>query len=294
MTEIYLIFLFLFGKTGDLNRKSSVFFSIYLFLTVSGLVTVTVISVNDSEGALNNPVLVITAVLTISLFFVYFFVHRLMDLQRKEYEYTFIKEKISTDKKILEESNAVLENISKIRHDMKNHFTIIKGMLEENNTESCIKYIDELYPKIDTIGDIVNSGHPVVDYLLNSKLSSRQDIHITISGSAGLIRFMEDLDIASLWGNLLDNAIEAMDKIPSEKEKRLDLFFITQKNSKIILCKNSINEPVIKNNGELKTTKREQGHGYGNRIVDSVVKKYGGFAEYSESGNMFCVQIVMP
>ena len=275
-------------------KQSGIFFSIYLLLSVFGLATVTVISVEDTTGIYDTPVLIITAVLTLSLFFVYFFVHKLMSLQRKEYEYTFIEEKIATDKMILEESNVTLENLHKIRHDLKNHFTIIKGLLEDGDIKSSQKYIDDLFPTIDTMGDIINTGNSVVDYLINAKFAKNKDIHVMVSGTASILNNMEDLDIVCLMGNLLENALEAVEKISPNKEKRVEVYFLTQNNGKIILCKNTVDKPVLANNGQLKTTKRGYGHGYGNKIVDSVVRKYKGFVEYSESNGMFSAQIILP
>lgn len=290
---IYLCFLSLFGKSGSLNRKSSIFFSIYLLLTVLGLSTVTVISVEDASGKYNASVLIISAVLTLSLFFVYFFVYKLMSLQRKEYEYSFIEEKIAADKRILEESNVTLENLHKIRHDLKNHFTVIKGLLEEGDIPSSEKYIDDLFPKIDRIGNVINSGNSIVDYLINAKFAKNKDIQVTVTGNAGILNDMEDLDIVGLMGNLLENALEAVEKIPPDKEKRVELYFLMQNNCKIIMCNNTVIRPVLQNNEHLKTTKREPGHGYGNKIIDTVVKKYNGFIEYSESDGLFRAQVVL-
>ena len=291
---VYLCFLSLFGKSESLNRRSGIFFSVYLMLTVAGLATVTVISVEDSTGIYDIPVLIITAVMTLSLIFVYFFVHRLMSLQKKEYEYTLIEEKIAADKMILEESNTALEGIRRIRHDLKNHLTVIRGLMEKGDVNAGKGYIDELFPKIDRIGNFINTGNSTVDYLINSKFAGNGDISVMVSGSAAILDFMDNLDVVGLMGNLLENAAEAVEKISSDKEKRVEVYFIKQNSSKIILCKNTVDHPVLTANRHLKTTKHGHGHGYGNRIVESVTGKYGGFVEYSEDNGMFCAQIILP
>ena len=291
---VYLLLLFMFGKTGSLNRKGGVFFLVYLVLTIAGLGTVTVISANDEKGTFDLTVLIITAVLTLSLFFVFFFVRRLMEMQKKEFEYSFIEEKISADKMILEESNAALESLKRIRHDLKNHFTILKGMLENNDPEAGKQYIDEIYSGLDTIGDNYQTGSPILNYLINAKFSPKPDIHIRVTGDAGILGILDESDAASLMGNLLENALEAVEKIPPEKEKRVELSFVSHYGNKMIECKNTVNAPVLENNKELKTTKRGAGHGYGNRIVASIVDKYNGFIEYSEQDGVFCVQILIP
>ena len=109
-----------------------------------------------------------------------------------------------------------------------------------------------------------------------------------------IIGNIPDADIVALIGNILDNALEAVDKIDNEREKRIELHFWLKNTCRIILCKNTIVESVLVNNSQLITTKKGVGHGYGNRIIQSISQKYGGFVEYSEHKGMFYVQVILP
>ena len=159
---------------------------------------------------------------------------------------------------------------------------------------SCEKYIEGLYPQIDSIGRLVHTGISVVDYLINSKFSSNSDVRVKISGNAEMIASIPDIDIVGLIGNILDNALEAVVRIDDDREKQIELYFLRKNNNRIILCKNTVDRPVLENNSQLLTTKKGIGHGYGNRIIKSIAQKYGGFVEYSEQKGMFCVQVILP
>ena len=79
-------------------------------------------------------------------------------------------------------------------------------------------------------------------------------------------------------------------------EKRIELHFLQKNSSRVIVCKNTISESVLKNNKELKSTKHSsEFHGLGHQIVESTVQKYNGLVNYYEDEDgMFGVQIVIP
>ncbi|MCI8472280.1 MAG: GHKL domain-containing protein [Clostridiales bacterium] len=291
---IYKIILCFFHKGETIERKNNLFFLAYMIMVFFGLGALMVVSLDDPEGELTLQIMIIMGVLTVSVFTVFIFIHKLLEAQKREYEYEFIEEKIESDKKILEESNRVWENLNEVRHDLKNHLTIIKGKLHEGDLISCEKYIEGIYPQIDDIGRLVHTGNSVVDYLINSKFSQNSDIKVKISGNAEIIGSVSDTDIVGLIGNILDNALEAVGKISDDREKQIELYFLRKNNNRIVLCKNTVDRPVLENNTQLVTTKKGIGHGYGNRIIKSIAQKYGGFVEYSEQKGLFCVQVILP
>lgn len=291
---IYKILLHFFHKSNSTEIKNIVFFSAFIFMSILGLSALMIIALYDLDSKFTLPIMVLMGVLTVSIFIVFIFVHKLLEAQKREYEYGFIEEKIESDKRILEESNRVWESLNRVRHDLKNHLTIIKGKVHNNELDSCVKYIDGIYSQIDDIGELVHTGNNVVDYLINSKFSQNGDVNVKIFGNAEIIGNIPDTDIVALIGNILDNALEAVDKIDNEREKRIELHFWLKNTCRIILCKNTIVESVLVNNSQLITTKKGVGHGYGNRIIQSISQKYGGFVEYSEHKGMFYVQVILP
>lgn len=291
---IYKILLHFFHKSNATERKNIIFFSAFIFMSILGLSALMIIALYDLDSKLTLPIMILMGVLTVSIFIVFIFVHKLLEAQKREYEYGFIEEKIESDKRILEESNRVWESLNKVRHDLKNHLTIIKGKVHDNELVSCEKYIDGIYSQIDNIGKLVHTGNNVVDYLINSKFSQNSNVNVKISGNADIIGNIPDADIVALIGNILDNALEAVEKIDDQREKRIELHFLLKNSNRIILCKNTISKSVLENNSQLITTKKGIGHGYGNKIIQSVSQKYGGFVEYSEHKGMFYVQVMLP
>ena len=87
---------------------------------------------------------------------------------------------------------------------------------------------------------------------------------------------------------MIDNAVEAEQKI-DEENRRIELHFLSRNQTRIIVCKNTISESVLKSNPKLRTTKGDAGgHGLGHKIVRETA------VNYSEEDGMFCVQILLP
>ncbi|MGM9663916.1 MAG: GHKL domain-containing protein [Eubacteriales bacterium] len=184
----------------------------------------------------------------------------------------------------------IQDNIKKIYHDINQHFLIISGYLENREIEKCQNYINELLPNIHSIGNLIFSDNQILDYLINTK--DLKTIQLNIIGSIEILSDMKDLDLVCLLGNILDNAIEATEKC---KEKHIDLFFLKHTSNRIIMCKNPIEQSVLKNNKTLKTTKKcKELHGYGTKIIREIVSKYHGVIDYFEESDTFGVQIVLP
>jgi sensor histidine kinase regulating citrate/malate metabolism len=142
------------------------------------------------------------------------------------------------------------------------------------------------------MGNLVCSDNRVLDYLINSKLCSLENTQVVISGSVGDLSDIADTDLACLMGNILDNAIDAINSVP---EKRIELLFSLQNMNRIIICKNTIVKSVLATNPQLNSTKRaSKNHGYGMKIISEIVEKHHGMIDYFEEFDMFGIQIILP
>lgn len=291
---IYKLLLLFFKKSDRLDKKNGVMLLFFSFFTIIGLGALMAIAVRDSAQEMNLPVLTILFVLILSNFAVYFLIRQVMEMQRKEYEFKLLEERIHFEQTRFEEANLIWDNIRKVRHDLKNHFTILKAKLSQNDIPNCIAYIDQLYPEIESMGNLVHTDHAVIDYLINTKIPKNKDIHVIVSGYANAFKDIDDADLAGMIGNLLDNAFESVAKLDSSVKRQVELHFLCKNQTRIILCRNTIVESVLESNRELRSTKPGANHGLGHKIIDSIAKKYGGFVSYTEKDHMFCVQITLP
>lgn len=183
------------------------------------------------------------------------------------------------------------ERVRSMRHDMKNVMLAIQGMLQQNKTEEimdcCRKYIGE----IGAASACIQTGVQAVDHLLAYKLNKAEGEGVIVKSQISRLGSIEidDVHLCIILGNLLDNAMEALEK---ENEKRLEMILEKNESYISIFVKNSIQTSVLAVNSNLITTKEDKRvHGFGIRNVKELVKEYGGLISFYEDKGMFVCHI---
>lgn len=291
---LYKSLLLLFGKTDRLDKKNGFLLLFFPFFTIIGLGALMTVSAHAPAREMHLPVLTILFVLVLFNFAAYVLIRQVMEMQKKAYERKALEERLRFEQIRFEEANLLWDNTRKVQHDLKNHFTVLKSMLSQNDTPGCIAYLNKLYPAIESMGGSVRTGHAVLDCLLNTKISANKDVHVIVSGYANAFADIDDADLTGMVGNLLDNAFEAVSKIDPSVKRQVELHFLLKNQTRMILCRNTVAESVLEKNRELRSTKSEANHGLGHKIIESIAEKYGGFVVYTEKDNLFCAQIMLP
>lgn len=222
--------------------------------------------------------------------------------------YVFIK--INKDVEAETEKNALLqkyendmrhtnevENLYKktcgIRHDLLLHFTTLRGLLNSGESKAS-KYIDTVIKnQIETIKLLVKTDNDTFDALVNAKIAFCDKLGITVQTRVmnNSLDKLEQDEIAVIFGNLFDNAIEAS---KNSQKKHIELDVQTQAQYLVISMINSIDESVLKNNKALTTTKDEKEyHGYGIKNIKSIVEAHHGMIDYYEENGYFCCDIYL-
>ena len=141
------------------------------------------------------------------------------------------------------------------------------------------------------------TGNKVLDTVLTTKslYCNKHGITFTCVADGTLLEFMDVMDICSIFGNALDNAIECEMKIP-EKEKRLIHVTVSRQKSFLILrFENYYEEELQYKEGSLITTKKEKEyHGYGLKSIWYTVNKYEGAVSIDTKDNWFDLKILIP
>lgn len=284
--------LSVFAVNKSLDIKTSVIVFVASAVTLAGLCVTTKLASMDFAEDIKTLLIILTAIFITINIILYSLVGQIQKLQQRKYELQLLNEKQNFEQSRLKDAEAIWESIRKMRHDMKLHFAVIQGYLQDGKDQECLQYVNNLVPDIDHIGNIIRSDNKVLDYLINSKLSHLEDTQVIISGVIGDLSDIADIDLSCMIGNILDNAIEAIKPL---KEKRIELLFAQQNSNRIIICQNTITESVLQKNKFLNTTKSDvKEHGLGHKIIANIAEKYGGMVNYFEERDMFGVQIILP
>lgn len=183
------------------------------------------------------------------------------------------------------------ENIEMINlkcHDLKHQIRELGGK------SLAQREISEIENMISIYDAPVHTGNEALDIILTEKslYCNKRRIKLYCIVDGGLLSFMSDPDLYSVFGNLLDNAIEAVEGLPEEK-RFINLSVRTVNGFTRISTSNClVSEPVFEG-GLPRTTKDDkENHGYGMKSIRLVCRKYDGELDIRTEGGMFTVNIV--
>lgn len=213
----------------------------------------------------------------------------------KENQYILLKsefnrleaEKVYYD--ILEHQN---QQLMIYAHDAKNHLSTIKSLNENPVVDD---YITKMTKNLTKYTQISQSGNMTLDVILNryKTESELKGIKFTFDVRLCNLSFVDDFDLVTILGNLLDNALEAAEK---SEAKVISLETDYRNAYKLIIISNSCDVAPTSVNDRLITTKKDKSiHGLGLKSVLSKVREYEGDIdwEYLEDEKLFVTTVMM-
>lgn len=185
------------------------------------------------------------------------------------------------------------KNSRKIIHDIKNHMQTIEELYEQRENEKAKNYTEDMYKMFDKFVQKYYTSNKVLNIIINDKLSKAEQFNINMNCKIGDVNldFIKDIDLTTIFSNLLDNAIDGAKNASENKSifLKVDKFndFIV-----INLTNRTDREPIrIKEN--FKSTKKNH-KGIGLENVRMALNKYEGNMRAEYKDKIFKVNVVIP
>ncbi|MBQ8663295.1 MAG: sensor histidine kinase [Eubacterium sp.] len=205
--------------------------------------------------------------------------------------------KIQNDmqKKQFYEVQQVTEKNQGMVHDVRNHFLVLQELAKNKDTEGVEKYLQKI-----TSSDLMTprtkwTGCKILDLILEQKKQEAKGYGIDFEiVSTGTVRMgLREDALVSLFGNLLDNAIEACQKIV-DSPRRIRTT-IERKNEMVYInVSNTVAEqPMLVDGIPVSTKKEKDIHGYGFKNIKNIVDRAGGTLLVKGQDDTFTVQIML-
>lgn len=179
------------------------------------------------------------------------------------------------------------------RHDSKNRLISMMGILKKGDIEKALQELQNNLDFIDEISkSVIDSGNPIIDAVLQSKLhdAAQRGINLKISTKLAEKIYADELEIGIIIGNALDNAIEAVEKIGDSQNREITFSMISSQNRISISVKNPVRENF--DTANLKSTKSNQElHGFGINSIKTIARKYDGLTDFICKNNCFYANI---
>ncbi len=180
------------------------------------------------------------------------------------------------------------------RHDYHNHMQSVKAYLAMNNLAEARAYLDALEQDLEDINLLFNTGNINADAVLNAKISLavKKGIKVDYKAVVPKTLAVSDIDLCVVIGNLIDNAVEACEKVAPEHQFIRLYIGILQKQLYLSVS-NATCETVRKFDEQYISSKRGN-HGHGLKRINKIVDKYGGFINRKNEPGVFVTEIMLP
>ncbi|MNW35556.1 hypothetical protein D3C74_125540 [compost metagenome] len=191
-------------------------------------------------------------------------------------------------------SKETIELINYKYHDLKNQITALQAETDTNRKNA---YLMEMKNEIKAYEAQNKTGNPVLDIVLTSKSLQCLKKGITLNSivDGTLLGGMELIDICTIFGNALDNAIEYEEQIEDGEKRLIHVSAFAQKSFLMIRFENYHEGDLELSEGLPITTKKDKNHhGYGLKSIRYTAQKYGGAVQVSQKENWFELNILIP
>lgn len=291
---IYLLTIVFFGKNlwkiEDLKieNKSLLFLSAFVLIAEIFLHAV-LVYISEDYNILYTELMYCYNIL--SCLFIFYMQKSLINVKKLQKELTIVNHLLLQEKEQYEISKQNIELINMKCHDIRHQ--IRQGF--SNNVSK--EYLNEIEKLINIYDSTVKTGNKELDVILTEKslLCAKNSIVFTCIVDGEKLSFMDKEDIYALFGNLIDNSIEAVSQI-EDKEKRIIELNVKCIDNIIVLNINNyfVNQIKLNKDGLPLTTKEKNGyHGYGLKSIKYIVEKYKGDLSISVKNNVFNVDIIL-
>lgn len=215
--------------------------------------------------------------------------------ERHFHEMQLLQEQNKEKMQAYHEISLLDEEQKQILHDYKNHLGCLTELLQEKQYGEAAGYLKQLCTTVEESIKIVDVGNPVLNAVINQKyrLAQKKGISILFYVNDLSNLWLEEQDIVILLSNLLDNAIEASERLDGERIIRLKL--IREKKEIVLSVQNRVDEPVQTESPFLPTRKKDvYRHGIGLRNVQRVLDKYQGSGRKRCEDGWFYYTAIIP
>jgi len=205
-------------------------------------------------------------------------------------------QRIESEHQYAEGLQSLYEHLRDIRHDTKHQILALLGLVKQADLSKLEAHLLQLQSEVEPDDVRTLTQFPQIDAILSVKLQQakrlniRTDVLFTVPSTLP----MNIVDLCSILGNILDNALEAARKVP-EEQRYIRIHAVPANNMwKIKIINSSNGEYKYNPEEKLLTTKQGAWHGRGLRRIQQLVEQNEGDVFIEAGANTFTVDVLLP
>jgi len=217
----------------------------------------------------------------------------LLRLRKAMVEKREAQQLLAEREKQFEQNRQSIDIINRKVHDLKHQLRALETMDRDQQSQA----LKDVTRSIQIYDSSFQTGNEVIDTILTEKklMAEKEGIHLTAICDGKQISFMDRMDVYVLFGNLLDNAIEAVSKVKEKDRKTISLSLRKVQGVLVLETDNYYEGELKMEGGKIVTSKADRDyHGCGLRSVQQIAQKYGGNLKIQAENQVFVLQLMLP
>lgn len=197
-------------------------------------------------------------------------------------------------KKQYQVTSETIDSINRKCHDLKHQIRALKNITDEQEKE---EYFNEIENDIMIYDTALNTGNKALDTVMMEKglFCKNHRIQWSCMADGTKLDFMKLEDIYAIFGNALDNAIEAVLDLKEPEKRVISVKIINQNDLLMIQIQNYYECPLQFEGGlPITTKKNKRDHGFGMKSIRYTAEKYNGTITVRANENIFMLQVLIP
>lgn len=273
-----------------IDRKDSLVLT-FVFLALMAFYMFPTYEYLNLEKVSDTVLYMLSSIFSAAFFVVFLYSRNTLYLREQEQQKQITIERMNRQFSYYQQKLRDEERVRSVYHDLKNHLLVLQKKINSPETAAMV---EKLQSEVAMYEDYMETGNDILDIILKEKLELARKKGIVVSVAADLsdVDYIEPLDISILFGNGLDNAIEASEKLPGEervilvKAGRVRGFFC------VLIENNCFCEGA---DAKSRTTKQDGFlHGFGINNMRQAADKYGGQLTTKCENGRFILKILVP
>ena len=286
----------LFRPSGNEQIPAAYWITMLLIAVLSAacLYAVRVLAHTNISLVGNDPALciVLSAFFLVTLL-IYYLYHVLVREYRAASEMAAMQTKLERDLAFYRRSETLTREYQSLRHELKNHISVMSGLLREERYDLLGQYFSDYAGKTAPILAEFHCPNPLVSSVIVHQMNTAKAAGVTLDVIAAVPETLgiEDDDLCSLLSNMLDNGVEGCLRAGASIVRAT---LHTDKNCLFITVTNPADESVLENNPALTSTKENPAaHGFGIPIMRRIAEKYDGIVSFSAADGWFTADAML-
>lgn len=281
-----------YRKNSYMNTSYWALFFLMFLISTATIFLIFRFSYNIEETSMYNlSVLCCFGLFFSTIFALYLYEHTAKQAE-KIHEQEQYEHHLRTQLKHFDDILITQKQIKKFKHDFENFKIGLSAYLGKNDIAGAKNYLRDLQEKINLEKSVVETGNAALDSILSTKIAIAASKGIAVEKKIQIPENipLEPIDMCVIFGNALDNAIEACERV-TNGYKTIKINIICK--DEVIICKIA-NTAHLADNSNFETSKEDKSnHGFGLENIKAALAKYSTDLIIEKSVNEFILKFVI-